>query len=237
MILTSLALAVALTGPPPSDTFSLVAWQVTSTVPDNHFATPQEFLARNDGVPLFDVSQTPDADLNAAFGGVLCGKVQFDLYESVVTFGPGSTLTRAGDGEIWPGFGDYQSSFSKVVQYAECPPPKPDPVPYSEAGETFSCEAWTYWTKTGYYDWTLVDGVWVQDADPTVTDETSELVPTNAGEREARGCNTPDPPSDKPKELAETGLSPLGSWLLVGSIAAVVAGLMMTLYRAKGLER
>lgn len=232
MILTTLALAAALTEPPSSDTFSLVAWQVTSTVEGDDFATPQEFLGRNDGVPLFDVSQTPDADLNAKFGGALCGRVQFDIYDPAVTFGPGSTLAHSYDGEIWPGGVNvpWDASFSKVVQYAECPPPKPEPVPYADAGEWFSCEAWTYWSESGHYDWTLVDGVWVRDESPTITDETSELVPTNAGERESRGCNAP-------KELAETGLNPLGSWLLIASLAAVVAGLMMTLCRAKGLGR
>lgn len=115
-------------------------------------------------------------------------------------------------------------------------PVKPEPRPFSDAGETFTCEAWTVWSKEGFYDLTLVEGVWVENAEPTIVSELSSLVPTNEAERIARGCVTEtvppvQPPTpEAPVELAETGfdLAPLlwfiAGGLILGGISVWLAG-------------
>lgn len=124
-----------------------------------------------------------------------------------------------------------------LVKGPECTP-EPPLTPFSDAGETFTCEAWLLWTKTGHFEHTFdaVANVWTDAAEPTIDAETSEMVPTTVEERYSRGCVTPTPEPTPPAtappapELAETGLSTAESWWLVGGIAATLAGLGALLY-------
>lgn len=103
-------------------------------------------------------------------------------------------------------------------------PEKPEPRAYSDAGETFTCEAWTYWTKTGFYDLTFdkVANKWTEDANPTTTKETSQTASTTYEERQARGCGP---------ELAQTGVNGNAWWFGGGALLLIAIGASLVAYR------
>jgi hypothetical protein len=195
--------------------YTTVVWQMPSWAGENT-------ATWGDGQSFVAEVQTDEPDLGAADAHLVApcdGEAYFqvDVYRndqvtrSTITGGvlkgpndPGESLVPGGWGVAY-----------KVVKVVGIPC-EPPAVPWSDAGETFSCDAWTYWTKTGHYGFTFdaEANMWVQDAEPTVDAETSELIPTNYDERQARGCNP---------ELAETGVDYFATWLWAGIGVSVMA--------------
>lgn len=99
-------------------------------------------------------------------------------------------------------------------------------TPFSDTGETFTCDYWTHWTRTGHYEHTFDEAanVWIEAAEPTIDAETSEQIPTTYDERVARGCEP---------ELAETGVND-NAWLFVGGgLLLLLAGASLVMYRKR----
>jgi LPXTG-motif cell wall-anchored protein len=203
----------------PESAYVLVAWNAT----EGDIWNPAQTLAKS--IPLAEPT------LDALDDALPCGGFyQIDLYNASATtdaliaggvlYGPSNPTEDLAHGAV-------EGDPWKFFKTADCAA-KPEPHPYSDAGETFTCEAWTYWTKTGFYDLTLdkVANVWVENAEPTIT-ATSQLVPTTQGERIARGCEAPTP------QLAETGLSAGASWALVSGLLLLFIGGSLVAYRKR----
>lgn len=133
------------------------------------------------------------------------------------------SITYPTDNIGWPPIYDAKHG---ELETSPCIPTRPNPIPWSDAGETFSCDAWTYWTKTGHYGFTFdaEANVWVQDAEPTVDAETSEVRQTTFDERQARGCNP---------ELAETGSEAVALWIGVGASVVALGILLLVIRRVR----
>lgn len=205
----------------PEPEYVIVAWSAT----EGDIWNPAQTLA--------EYQYTDEASLGTLDALLPCGgyyqvdlyyntKVSAALIDGGVLYGPQNPTEPHAyvvPGDPW-----------KLIATPACAE-KPEPRVYSDLGETFTCEAWTYWTKEGFYDLTFdaVANVWTESAEPTISTETSELVPTQASEREARGCS-PEPMLVEPV-LAETGLSPLSSWGLIVALLLVAAGGSLTAYR------
>lgn len=203
--------------------YTTVVWKMPSWTAENVATWPQSFVAE---------VQTKEPDLAAADAYLVapCGAeayFQVDVYHndqvtrSTITGGvlkgpndPGESLIPGGWGIAY-----------KVVKVVGIPC-EPDAVPWSDAGETFSCDAWTYWTKTGHYGFTFdaEANVWVQDAEPTLDAETSEVRQTTFDERQARGCNP---------ELAETGSEAVALWTGVGASVVALGVLLLAIRRVR----
>lgn len=213
MIAASLALAVAFTGTPaPADQpYVLVAWEVGN--PESIWETPQT---------LESWVMLSDPTLDALDAGLPCGATfQIDLYYADndtaaliaggLLYGPQNPKEPHAyvvDGDPW-----------KFVTTDPCAV-KPEPRVYENAGETFACDGWTYWTETGFYDLSFdpVANVWSEAVEPTVTASSSEVLPASVEERVARGCESASVPV-----LAETGAGSRG-WLF-GALGVALLGL------------
>jgi len=206
----------------PEPAYVLAAWNAT----EGDIWNPAQTLAKS--VPLAEPT------LDALDDALPCGGFyQIDLYNASATtdallaggvlYGPSDPTEDlahdAVDGDPW-----------KFYKTADCAP-KPSLRTYADAGETFACDYWTYWTRTGHYEHTFdaVANVWTEAAEPTIDKETSEQIPTTYDERVARGCES---------ELAETGVND-NAWLFAGvGLLLLVAGASLVTYRnrQKGAE-
>lgn len=94
---------------------------------------------------------------------------------------------------------------------------KPQDIPFTETTPP-TCESPFTVTLTGVYSHTLVDGVWVQDTEPSIL--TSSKAPADVA-----GCE-----SDAPPTLASTGFEPWHLWLIPAGLLLLAAGIVLVLF-------
>jgi hypothetical protein len=106
-----------------------------------------------------------------------------------------------------------------------CLPVKPDLRPWEDSTSDFGCEWVSEWEELGFFDWTLVEGVWVEDAYPTITSQVSTYRPPTEDEFAAR-CVVP---AAEPV-LADTGAADGIFWLL--GACTVALGVLLVAIRS-----
>lgn len=114
----------------------------------------------------------------------------------------------------------------KFVQTAECAV-KPEPRPFHEERQEVTCESVTTFTRDGFFDLDFdpVANVWAERVEPTVTAEGSSVGPNEVPDASCAPTAVPTPPVGvQLPTLAETGMSPGASWLLVGGLLALCLG-------------
>lgn len=114
-------------------------------------------------------------------------------------------------------------------------PEKPEPRPFADETVDANCETVTTHAREGYYELTLVNNVWREDVEPTITAEASSVRDTTPEERAANpACEAivpppttpPVPPVDEPPTLASAG--PADAFVLgVIGVLFLLAGLVV----------
>src|SRR5690606_8567089 len=101
----------------------------------------------------------------------------------------------------------------KFVQTAECAV-KPEPRPWATSSTSVTCEAATDYSADGFFDLDFdpVANVWTERPEPTVVHESSSTRTPTAEELAAACPPEEQLPTLPSAELAETGLTPAGSW-------------------------
>jgi hypothetical protein len=205
--------------PTPEPLYVLAAWNINT--PDYQDGGD---VWGGGGQTLAATLPTDSTDLSQLGGTLPCGGwYQIDLYDNNditesllsggVLYGPSNPPESAASGA---------SPWYKIWYSGDCAQ-EPEDKLFEDAGETFTCEAWTYWTKKGFYEKSFdpVANVWTFADEPTITEETSQNYATNYDERYARGCEP---------ELAETGVNDYTPWILGGGIVLFAVGLVLTYY-------
>lgn len=218
--------------PTPDPTYTLVAWQINT--PDfqpggNVFGAPQ-----TNPVHML----TDSTDLNQIKSSVPCGHhYQIDLYlnsertDALIT---GGILRGPGkpDEHFPPGMSPGQKWITSW--YAGDCVTKPEPRPWSEQTDRFTCEFVTEYRAQGFYDLSFdsVANTWTENAEPTLVTETSSKRPTTEEERAGR-CEL-STTETSPEVLAETGpddtINVLIGWtvmLLIAGVGATIAAVAL----------
>lgn len=204
--------AQATTGP----TYVLAAWSIGN--PASIWETPQEI----ETYVMLDVPTLDALDAVLPCGGYF----QIDLYYADqdsaaliaggLLYGPQNPKEPHAyvvDGDPW--------KFATTADCAE----KPELRPFHEERQEVTCDTVTTFTRDGFFDLDFdpVANVWSERVEPTITGEASSVAPNTAPD--ASCVPTPVPPVDvQLPTLAETGMSPGASWLLVGSLLALCMG-------------
>lgn len=212
----------------PEPAYVLAAWTINTPGFDGDTVTD---VWGGGGQTLAFALPTDSADLTQLNTGYLaCGAwYQIDLYANDAT-----TNTLLVGGHLY-GPSNPQESPANVnpwyVSYwysGDCTP-KPEVRPYAVSGETFSCDGWNTWAAEGFYDVTFnpVTNAWTENTSPTIKSQTEGTRATTYEERQASGCNP---------ELAETGLTPFASQMLIGGLLLLVIGASLVAYRVSRKE-
>jgi hypothetical protein len=96
-----------------------------------------------------------------------------------------------------------------VTVDTDCAPPvvpeKPEPRVFHDERQEADCDYVTTYTRDGFYDLTLIENVWVENAEPTITEEGSSKVENENPDASCAPVSETPPPAPK-KELAYTGV-------------------------------